>query len=42
LIDVSELIRLYAERAFLPEIDQMFTDDVVGRQLASLGEEQAS
>ena len=36
LIDVSELIRLYAERAMTPEIDQLFSDDIVGRQLGCL------
>jgi len=41
LIDVSELIRLYAERAMTPEVDMLFTDDIVGRQLASLEAEPA-
>lgn len=35
---IADLIRLYAERAAIPEIEHLFDDDIVGAQLQSLAE----
>lgn len=40
--ELAELIRLYAQRALTPEVDHLFDDDLVGRQLEALQQAEPS
>ncbi len=38
--ELAELVRLYAQRALAPEVDHVFDDDLVSRQLTTLDESE--